>query len=58
MDVEEITPLDIPGLYYAYIGLNGLHLVVSSALFIWRRNTFPVKGHNVYMTIFFGVRHR
>ena len=55
MDIDEIPPLDIPTLYYAYISLNILHLLVSSALLVWRRNKFPVNGHNLYMTMFFGV---
>ena len=56
MEIEEIPPLEVPALYYVYMGLVAVHLVASSALLCWRRKAFPVKGHNVYMTIFFGVR--
>ena len=58
MDADDILPLDIPPLYYVYLVLTTVHILVSSALFVWRRNIFPVKGHNAYLTIFFGVRSK
>ena len=47
----EFERADLSILYYALIGLNALHTLVSSAVFLRQRRVFPVSGRDPALVI-------